>query len=96
MSEAAAQGFRLLPETIMITSGGTGFGLLTGSGEMVAVMERGPRVTARYEYFLIATALTSTLQEEITKATEAGFMIVGLSGGRENFEHVALMERVVP
>ncbi len=45
---------------------------------------------------LIATSLTSTLQEEITEATEAGFLIAALSGGRENFEHVALMERVVP
>ena len=54
------------------------------------ILERPPVVTKQYEYKLLATTLTSTLQKEVTEAQEAGFRIVGMvSRG----EHMVVMER---
>jgi hypothetical protein len=53
-------------------------------------MEKPPKVTQMYEYKLLATTLTSTLQKEVNEAKEAGFVVVGMvSRG----EHMIIMER---
>lgn len=84
LNEAADGGFRLLPSTMIAKA------QLFGGVEIVMLMERPPRVEKQYEYKLLATTLTSTLQKEVTEAKEAGFVIIGMvSRG----EHMVVMER---
>ncbi len=84
LGEAAAKGFRLLAETMMQKE------QMLGPVEIVVVLEKPPGQPTRYEYLLLATTLTSTLQKEITRATEGGFKVVGMvSRG----EHIVIMER---
>ena len=86
LNQAAARGFRLLPSTMMQKE------QMFGSVEIVMIMEKPPGSPQRYEYLLLATTLTSTLQKEITAATEGGYEIVGMvSRG----EHMVIMERPV-
>ena len=83
LNEASADGFRLIPSTMIAKSGFV-------TVEIVMILERPPVVTKQYEYKLLATTLTSTLQKEVTEAQEAGFRIVGMvSRG----EHMVVMER---
>jgi hypothetical protein len=84
LNDAAADGFRLLPSTMIAKK------QLIGGVEIVSIMERPPRVEKLYEYKLLATVRTSTLQKEVTEAKEAGFVLVGMvSRG----EHMVIMER---
>lgn len=84
INELADGGYRLIPSTMIAKPG-----MLAGV-EIVMIMERPPRVTKQYEYKLLATNLTSTLQKEVTEAQEAGYKIVGMvSRG----EHMVVMER---
>ena len=51
------------------------------------------KIRKEYEYKLLATSRTSTLQKEVTEAKEAGYIVVGMvSRG----EHMVVMEREVP
>lgn len=84
LNEAADGGYRLLPRTMIAKA------QLLGGVEIVMIMEKPPRVKKQYEYKLLATSRTSTLQKEVTEAQEAGFVIVGMvSRG----EHMVVMER---
>jgi hypothetical protein len=84
LNEAADGGYRLLPRTMIAKS------QVLGGQEVVMVMERPPKVVKHYEYKLLATTRTSTLQKEVTEAQAAGFVIVGMvSRG----EHMVIMER---
>lgn len=84
INEMADQGFRLIPSTMIAKP------QLLGGVEIVMIMERPPVVTKRYEYKLLATNLTSTLQKEVTEAQDAGYRLVGMvSRG----EHMVIMER---
>jgi hypothetical protein len=58
------------------------------------MLERSPTESDQgFEYRLIATNFTGTMQTEITQALDAGFTISGLvSRG----EHMVIMERQVP
>ena len=86
LNEVADQGYRLIPSTMIAKA------QLLGGVEIVMIMERTPVVTRKYEYKLLATSRTSTLQKEVTEAKEAGFVIVGMvSRG----EHMVVMERSV-
>ena len=83
LNEISADGYRLIPSTMIAKSG-----LL--AVEIVMILERPPVVTKQYEYKLLATTLTSTLQKEVTESQQAGFRIVGMvSRG----EHMVVMER---
>jgi len=89
MNQAAAVGFRF--EGVM---GGETAG---GGAEMVVIMSRKPEAGGpRYEYRLLATTKTSTMQKELNAAGEAGFLYTGQTiydsafGGREV---VAILER---
>jgi hypothetical protein len=81
MSEAAAAGFRF----VAVMGGETSF----GGNEVVALMQRTPGNKPRYEYRLLATSKTSTMQRELQDASDAGFSFVGqtvfqsLFGGKE-------------
>ncbi len=85
LDEAAAQGFRLLPRTLISKA------RRFGGDEVIVVLERSPGESdPQYEYQLLATSRTSTLQTEVTQALEGGFTIAGLvSRG----EHMVIMER---
>lgn len=84
LNEAAARGFRLLPRTMIAKA------QLIGGIEIVTILEKPPVVTKQYDYKLLATSLTSTLQKEVTEAQTAGYVIVGMvSRG----EHMVIMER---
>ncbi|MBC7899812.1 MAG: hypothetical protein H7070_07125 [Saprospiraceae bacterium] len=84
LNEAADGGFRLIPSTMIAKN------QLLGGVEIVMTMERPPQVVKQYEYKLLATSRTSTLQKEVTEAQTAGFVIVGMvSRG----EHMVVMER---
>jgi hypothetical protein len=85
LNEAAAEGFRLIPST-MISKKQPVFGV----EEVVLLLERPPKSDRRYEYKLLATTRTSTLQKEIMDSQVAGFILVGVvSRG----EHMVIMER---
>src|SRR5262245_63765427 len=87
MNQAAAEGFRF--EGVM---GGETAG---GGAEMVVIMSRKPG-GPRYDYKLLATNKTSTMQKELNAAGEAGFLYTGQTiydsafGGREV---VVILER---
>ena len=83
LNDMAADGYRLIPSTMIAKAG-----LL--AVEIVMILERPPVVTKQYEYKLLATSLTSTLQKEVTEAQETGYKIVGMvSRG----EHMVVMEK---
>ncbi len=86
LNEAAAEGFRLLPRTMIAKA------QLLGGVEIVTILEKPPVAEKKYEYKLLATTLTGTLQKEVTEAQAAGFVIVGMvSRG----EHMVIMERQI-
>lgn len=66
LNEQAAQGFRILPRTIIFKQG-----LLTG--EMVTIMEREADSKVAYEYKLVEAGKENKLQSKIDAARAAGF-----------------------
>lgn len=87
LNDAAKEGFRLLPRTMIAKP------QMIGGVEIVVLLERSPKQENRYEYKLLATNLTSTLQKEITDAQAAGFVLAGMvSRG----EHMVIMEKETP
>jgi hypothetical protein len=87
LNEAAAEGYRLIPSTMIAKKG------LLGGVEIVMVMERDPRPMSRYQYKLLATNRTSTLQKEVTEAKDAGYKVVGMVS---RDEHMVVVERESP
>jgi len=83
LNQAAQEGFRLLPRTITAKEG-----FLTN--EIVSVLEQAPKSSKRYQYRLLATSRTSTLQKEVAQAEADGFVLVGLVGRGEN---MVIMEK---
>ena len=84
LNEMAEEGFRMLPRTMISKE------QLIGAVEIVVVLERPPRIEKQYEYKLLATSRTSTLQNEVSEAMAAGFVLVGMvSRG----EHMVILEK---
>ena len=84
LSEAASQGFRLMPSTMISKSGAF------APSEIVVVLEKVPGTSPKYDYLLLATTRTSTLQKEISQAIDEGYEVVGMvSRG----EHMVILER---
>jgi hypothetical protein len=83
LNQAAQEGFRLLPRTITAKQGFL-------SNEIVSVLEQTPKSSKRYQYRLLATSRTSTLQKEVAQAEADGFVLVGLVGRGEN---MVIMEK---
>jgi hypothetical protein len=82
MNQAAAEGFRF--------EGAMGGETAGGGREMVVIMSRKPDAGGpRYDYRLLATNKTSTMQKELSAAGAAGFLYAGQTvyesafGGRE-------------
>jgi hypothetical protein len=88
MNQAAGEGFRF--EAVM--GGETAF----GGSEAVVVMSRSAEAKARYEYKLLATNRTSTMEKEMRQAADAGFDYRGQTIYSSTFggkEVVVIMER---
>jgi hypothetical protein len=88
MGEAAASGFRF----ISTMGGETAF----GGSEVVVIMARGNDTKARYEYRLLATSKTGTMQKELQQASDAGYDYIGQTVFKSTFggsEVVVLLER---
>ncbi len=84
LNELAETGYRLIPSTMVAKKS------LFGGEEIVVIMELPPQKRRRYEYKLLATNLTSTLQKEVTEAKNAGFELVGMVS---RDEHMVVMEK---
>lgn len=75
MQDAGDAGFDYCGQTV--------FKSTFGGKEVVVILERDTAVAkpARYEYRLLATTRTSTMQKELTQAGQAGFGFVGVTIG---------------
>ena len=90
LNQAARFGFRLAS----VMGGQTSF----GGDETVVVMSRPQQVSAdaRYDYRLLATSKTSTMQKELREAGDEGFEYVGQTVFKTAFggkEVVVILER---
>jgi hypothetical protein len=88
MNEAGGEGYDYRGQTV--------FSSLFGGDEVVAIMERDDdEPTRRFEYQLLATTRTSTLDEELSDAGQRGFGLVGVSVGETAFggEEVVVITR---
>jgi len=90
MNEAAAAGYRF--EGVM--GGETAF----GGSEVATIMSRDAKgeAKARYEYKLLATSRTSTMQKEIQEAGDSGFEYKGQTVFKSSFggkEVIVILER---
>ncbi|MFY9574633.1 MAG: hypothetical protein WAV20_24800 [Blastocatellia bacterium] len=84
LNEAAQEGYRLLVRTMIAKT------QLVGGVEVVVLLERSPKQDKRYEYKLLATTKTSTLQKEVAEAQSEGYVLAGMvSRG----EHMVIMEK---
>jgi hypothetical protein len=90
MQEAADAGFRFGD----VMGGDTAF----GGSEVVVIMHRAGGSNGRFEYRLLATNKTSTMQKEMQEAGDAGFEYRGQTIFKSAFggkEVVAILERPV-
>jgi hypothetical protein len=72
LASAATQGFRFVPGTFLNKASGI------AGNEVVAVMEKVAKAGKRYEYKILATNQTSTLQSEWVVAISNGYRAVGM------------------
>jgi hypothetical protein len=89
MQEAAAAGFRFAA----VMGGETSFG---GSEVVVVMQKAAERQGGPFEYRLLATSKTSTMQKEMQEASDAGFDYVGQTVFTSTFggkEVVCILER---
>jgi hypothetical protein len=82
LNQAGRDGFRLMPQTTV-----------EKGDEVLLIMERDAKSTQRYEYKLLATNRTSTLQKELNESSREGFI---LKGTFSRGETMAIMERPSP
>lgn len=65
--------------------GQTVFNTTFGGKEVVVIMERNPDSKAVYEYQLLATKKTSTMQKELQEVGMAGYNFVGITVAETSF-----------
>jgi len=88
MQDAGQLGYRF----VAVMGGETA----VGGKEVVVLMEKDPANTATYDYRLLATSKTSTLQKEMQEAGDSGFGVVGQTVFESTFggkETAAIVER---
>ena len=89
MAEAAAAGYQYRGQTVAET--------LFGGKEILVIMEREHgSSTPRFEYKLLATNKTSTMQKELSEVAEAAYVFKGVTVGQTAFggrEVVVITER---
>jgi hypothetical protein len=92
LQEAGDEGYEYRGQTV--------FKSAFGGREVVVILERDGRDDdTRFEYRLVATSKTSTLQKELSEAGQAGFDFVGLTVGQTAVggnEVVAILRRKTP
>jgi len=74
----------------------TVLGLLLVASEVESAPPETSEADTRYEYKLLATSKTSTMEKELNEAAEAGFRFEGVMGGETSFggkEVVAILSR---
>ena len=90
MQEAGDEGYQYRGQTV--------FESLFGGEEVVVIMELDDDAPpVEYDYLLLATSQTSTLQSELTDAGQRGFELVGITVGSTAFggdEVVVITRRV--
>ena len=91
MQRAGDEGFEYRGQTVFDTS--------FGGQETVVILERDRNKTTppRFEYRLLATKKTSTMQKEIQEAADQGFKFVGVTVSKTKFagaEIITIMRRV--
>jgi hypothetical protein len=75
LDEAASAGYQYRGQTV--------FNSTFGGDEVVVILERdGNDATSRFEYRLLATSRTSTLETELRSAGDAGYEVVGMTVGK--------------
>lgn len=87
MNKTAEAGYRFR----LVMGGETAAG-----NEVVVVMERSDEPGSRYQYRLLATSRTSTMQRELQEASEAGYDFVGQTVFKSTFggdEVTCILER---
>lgn len=93
LQEAADAGFEAVGQTV--------FESLFGGKETASILQRAsdaPRAQ-RFEYKLLATSKTSTLQKELQQAADQGYQAVGMTVGSTAFggsELVVITRKAVP
>lgn len=80
LNETSREGYRLVPRSV----------LWPECDELMLVLERTAREDPVYEYLILETRRTSTLQKEISEAVDARYQVVSMQGGREN---LVILER---
>lgn len=72
MQQLGDEGFEYQGQTV--------FASAFGGKEVVVIMERNPATPARtFQYRLLATSRTSTMQKELQEAGDAGFQLMGMT-----------------
>ncbi len=77
LQEASDAGYRYVGQTV--------FKAMFGGAEVACILERDAsttRPTDKFEYRLLATKKTSTMQKELQEAGDEGFAIVGMTVGQ--------------
>jgi len=76
LQQAADAGWHAVGQTV--------FESMMGGKETAAILEKNPDApsTVRYEYKLLATSKTSTLEKELREAVEQGYEATGLTVGK--------------
>ena len=93
LNEAGNEGFEYRDQTV--------FSSAFGGKEVVAILEldRDANPKVRYEYRLLATSKTSTMQKELLEAGADGFKFVGVTVSKTAFggnEVVSIMRKDIP
>jgi hypothetical protein len=74
LQEAADGGFSVVGQTV--------FESMFGGKETAAIVEKGGAAGDRYEYKLVATSKTSTMEKELKEVADAGYDAIGLTVGK--------------
>jgi hypothetical protein len=77
LQEAGEEGFEYRGQTVFETK-------FSGE-EVIIILERDRNTSSHYEYQLLATKKTSTMQKELSQAGDTGFKFVGLTVGKTRF-----------
>jgi len=93
LNNAGSEGFRYIDQTV--------FNSAFGGDEVVAILEldREAQSRVRYEYKLLATTKTSTMQKELQAAGDLGFQFVGVTVSKTAFggnEVLSILRKEIP
>jgi predicted SPOUT superfamily RNA methylase MTH1 len=92
LQEAGDLGFEYRDQTVFNTAYG-------GANEVVVILERDKESPIRkWEYKLLATSKTSTMQKELQESGSGGFQFVGVTVGKTAYggkEVVSILRRLV-